>query len=169
MAEARTSAIPQVVVVPVTAGIVYVCLYYFFRHKVWKWRWVANFISVPNLSGVWEVEGKTLNPKPNINPTWRGKLVIEQDWDLIRVCLQTETSTSESIAAALQFDPIYGYHLLYTYTNVPKADSPNDMHSHRGAAHLTFDSDLTKAEGDYFNGRGRYSFGIMRLKRSAAA
>lgn len=157
---------PQVIIVPLTAGIVYACLYYVFKNKAWKWHWVAKFISIPDLSGAWEVEGETLNPKPNTNPTWVGKIIIYQDWDLIRVCLQTEASKSESIAAALQFDQIYGYHLLYTYRNEPKADSPSDMQSHRGAVHLTFNPDLTKAEGDYFNGRGRYSFGTMRLSRS---
>lgn len=160
---------PQIITVPVTAGVAYLGLYYLFKHKVWKWRWTAKLISVPDLSGVWDVEGNTLNPKEGINPNWSGRLTISQDWDMIRVSLQTENSRSESIAAALQFDPHYGYHLLYTYKNEPKAGSPLDMRDHRGAAHLTFDSDLAAAEGDYFNGRGRYSFGIMRLKRSVTA
>ena len=159
---------PQVIAVPITAGIVYIGIYYCFRYWIWKWPWVAKIISVPDLSGVWEVDGETLNPKPNMNPRWAGKLIITQDWDLIRVSLQTQNSRSESIAAALQFDPHYGYHLLYTYKNEPKTESALDMREHRGAAHLTFDAELTTAEGDYFNGRGRYSFGTMRLKRTRA-
>lgn len=156
---------PQVVSAPLTAGVVYLGLYYCFRYWVWKWKWVAKLIHVPDLSGVWEVEGKTLNPKSGIDPAWVGKLTVSQDWDLIRVSLQTGASRSESIAAALQHDAHYGYHLLYTYRNEPKANSPTDMAEHRGAVHLTFSADLMTAEGDYFNGRGRYTFGVMSLKR----
>lgn len=158
---------PQVVAVPLTGGIVYLVLYYVFRHWVWKLRWVAKLLKVPDLSGTWLCKGETLNPKEGIEPNWEGTVSITQDWDMIRVTIATATSRSESIAAALQYDPHLGYHLLYTYKNEPKADSPMDMVGHKGAAHLTFSDDLQSAEGDYFNGRGRYTFGVMKLRRSA--
>jgi hypothetical protein len=160
---------PQVVAVPVTTGIVYLVLYYFFRHWAWKWPWVAKFLKVPDLSGDWLCEGQTMNPKEGVQAAWKGTLSITQDWDMIRVSISTEQSRSESIAAALQFDPHHGYHLLYTYKNEPGAGSPVDMQHHRGAAHLTFSKDLLAAEGDYFNGRGRYTFGVMKLSRSMPA
>lgn len=156
---------PQVVAVPITAGIVYLGIYWLFRHYAWKWKWIKSFLKIPDLSGEWRCEGKTLNPRPGVRDTWAGTVKITQDWDQIRVSLHTDSSDSESIAAALQFDAHKGYHLLYTYKNEPRVDSPLDMQHHRGAVHLTFSPDLRTAEGDYFNGRGRYTFGTMKLVR----
>jgi transposase-like protein len=36
---------------------------------------------------------------------------------------------------------------------------------HRGSAELLFAHDLKTAEGDYFNGHGRYTYGTLKLRR----
>jgi hypothetical protein len=156
---------PQVLAVPVTAGLVYLAIYAIFRDYAWKWPKVNGWLQIPDLSGTWACEGVALNSRADVDPAWVGTITITQDWDKIRVSLQTGSSKSESISAALQFDEHHGCHLLYTYKNEPKADSPLEMQYHRGAVQLTFSADLSTAEGDYFNGRGRYTFGTMKLKK----
>ena len=156
---------PQVLAVPITAGFVYLALYALFKNYIWKWQRMQGVLKVPDLSGRWKCRGVSLNPKDGVTPDWTGVVSITQDWDVIRIQLETSSSMSNSIAAALQYDVLNGYHLLYTYKNEVKADSPRDMVGHRGAAHLTFSKDLKSCEGDYFNGRGRYTFGTMRLSK----
>lgn len=78
--------------------------------------------------------------------------------------LKTAQSASNSIAAALVYDQADGFRLLYNYKNEPRIGEVELM-AHRGAAELTFSADLTAADGEYFNGHGRFTFGNMKLTR----
>ena len=82
----------------------------------------------------------------------------------IRVGLKTAQSGSDSIAAALICDNADGYRLLYNYRNRPKIGEVN-LAAHLGFAELHFAKSLQTAEGEYFNGHGRYTFGTMHLER----
>jgi hypothetical protein len=39
------------------------------------------------------------------------------------------------------------------------------LNSHRGSEELTFSKDLPSAEGEYFNGHGRYNYRTIQLTR----
>lgn len=146
------------------AGAVFSVLYWFFDHYVWRWPAVAGLLKVPDLAGEWECLGKSLNDKGETLFDWKGIITIVQSWDKLRIRLKTERSGSNSIAAALSFDAADGFRLLYHYQNDPNVDQP-DLAPHRGFASITFAPDQKSGDGEYFNGRGRMTFGIMALRR----
>lgn len=156
--------VPSLVFWPLTAGVIYTVLYWWFETKFWKWKRVAKLLRVPNLSGTWQCQGQTINPDQSLGPQWNGELIVVQSWDRLRIHSRTPQSRSNSIAAALVHDEADGYRLLYNYKNEPNIDHP-ELTAHRGAAELLFDEQLNTARGEYFNGHGRYTFGTMMLTR----
>jgi len=156
--------LPPVVLSLVGAGSVFVALYWIFDRFLWRLPGVAMFLRVPNLSGDWHCDGQTLNPDKSPSYAWQATITIAQSWDRIRLHLATATSTSDSVAAAIAYDSIDGYHLLYHYRNTPAVTSV-DLAAHRGFGELIFSKDLRTATGEYFNGSGRFSFGTMRLRK----
>jgi hypothetical protein len=156
--------LPPIVLSLVGAGSVFVALYWIFDRFLWRFPGLDQILKVPNLSGEWCCDGKTLNPDKTPSYVWTGTIRIAQSWDKIRLHLVTASSTSDSVAAAITYDSIDGYHLLYHYRNTPSITSI-DLAAHRGFAELNFSPDLRTASGDYFNGGGRFTFGTMILKR----
>lgn len=156
-----TDHIPGLILWPLTAGIIYIGLYWIFESRIWKWGPLAKLLKVPDLSGEWDCQGHTINPSPI---DWEGEVIIIQSWDRLRVRLKTKQSGSNSIAAALVYDQADGFRLLYNYKNEPRI-SEKELVSHHGSAELTFSEDLMTAEGEYFNGHGRYTYGTMKLTR----
>jgi hypothetical protein len=53
---------------------------------------------------------------------------------------------------------------MYSYQNEPRIGEP-ELRSHVGYCELQLAEDLQSAEGDYFNNRGRVTFGRMKLIR----
>lgn len=153
--------VPGLVLWPLTAGAIYMVLYWLFESRIWKWPRLARVLKVPDISGTWRCEGLTLSPK---DATWEGEITIVQSWDKLRVRLKTKQSGSNSISAALVYDEADGFRLLYNYKNDPNIGE-SSLVSHRGSAELTFSPDLTTATGEYFNGHGRYTYGTMQLTR----
>lgn len=160
----RAPALPPLIMWPVTAGLVYSVLYWLFEKHVWKLPRLSKLLKVPNLSGDWYCNGQTINPDKTLGYVWKGEVAIIQSWDRLRVRLKTKQSASNSIAAALVYDQADGFRLLYNYKNEPRINE-KDLAAHRGSAELTFSPDLQTAEGEYFNGHGRYTFGTMKLRR----
>lgn len=158
--------VPQVVLWPVTAGLIYGGLYWLFDRYVWKLPRLTRLLHVPDLSGAWVCRGQTLKSDGSVDRNWTADVVIVQSWDRLRVRLKTTQSTSHSIAAALLYDQADGYRLLYNYRNEPRIGEP-DLAGHRGSAELLFTPDLKSAKGEYFNGHGRYTFGTLQLQRKA--
>jgi SMODS-associating 2TM, beta-strand rich effector domain len=156
--------LPPVVLSWVSAGAVYAVLYWLFDRHVWKLPWLSGVLRVPDLSGQWHCDGQTVNPDKTPGYVWQGTITIVQSWDRLRVRLKTKQSGSNSIAAALVDDQADGFRLMYNYTNEPNINEP-ELAAHRGFADLTFSKDLQTAEGEYFNGHGRFTFGIMKLRR----
>jgi len=148
----------------VGAGTVFFVLYWLFDKYVWRWPRLNKFLKVPNLIGDWECIGQTLNPDGTPSYSWNGTVTIIQSWDKLRVRLKTAQSGSNSITAALIWDEADGYRLLYNYRNDPKIGE-TELKSHLGFADLTFAKDCQSAEGGYFNGHGRFTFGTMQLRR----
>lgn len=158
--------VPGLILWPLTAGVIYSVLYWVFNAYVWRHSRIASLLKVPNLAGSWTCEGQTINPDKSPGYVWNAEVVIVQSWDKLRVRLKTAQSSSSSVAAALVYDEADGYRLLYNYRNDPQIGEP-DLVAHRGAAELLFAHDLQSAKGEYFNGHGRYTFGSMKLTRSA--
>lgn len=144
------------------AGMVYLGIYFLFSRWLWSHRWLAKILKAPNLAGTWKCEGVTTSEAPDI--AWQGVVTIEQDWDRIRVHSRTAQSSSVSVSAALQYDPVGGHRLLYHYRNEPRPGEEASLGQHHGFAELVFLSDQ-EAEGHYFNGRGRQTFGRMKLTK----
>lgn len=159
-----TGHVPGLVLWPVTASLIYAGLYWLFDKHVWKIGAIAKLLKVPNLAGKWHCDGQTINPDKTLGYKWVGEVTIIQSWDKLRVRLKTTQSASNSIAAALVYDQADGFRLLYNYKNEPRIDEA-ELAAHRGAAELIFSADLTTAEGEYFNGHGRFTFGNMKLTR----
>lgn len=156
--------LPPSILSLVGAGTVFVVLYWILDRFAWRWRVVSKLLKVPNLSGEWECTGKTINAQGESIFDWTAKVTIIQTWDRIRVRLKTDTSASNSTSAALIHDEADGFRLFYSYSNEPKMGQ-HELHAHRGSAEITFAKDVQSAEGEYFNGYGRYTFGRMSLKR----
>jgi hypothetical protein len=149
----------------VGAGAIFTLLYWIFNRYAWRWGRLRALLKVPDLSGEWECAGKSLNVDGTLKFPWKGSVTILQTWDKLRIRLKTEQSGSNSIAAALIYDAIDGYVLLYHYRNDPNVSEPQ-LRSHHGFASLTFDKKCKSAKGEYFTGHTRSSFGTMRLQRN---
>ena len=162
------SNVPPALLSLVGAGMIFAVLYWFFDNHAWRWAPIGGWLKAPDLSGEWSCKGISLNPDGSIQFDWTGEMTISQSWDKIRVRLKTPTSGSHSIAAALLCDATDGYRLLYHYRNDPKtgqAALQAGLEPHRGFADLLFASNRLSAEGDYFNGAGRFTFGTMKLTK----
>lgn len=158
------SHVPPLVLWPLSAGLIYAALYWWFESRVWKQPRLAGLLKVPDLAGAWKCEGQTLNPDKTPGFKWEAEVTIVQSWDKLRVQLKTSQSRSNSIAAALVHDQAEGFRLLYNYKNEPGIGEI-ELNSHKGSAEITFASDLKTGYGEYFNGHGRYTFGTMKLTR----
>ena len=157
--------LPPAVLSLAGAGVVFGVLYWLFDRFAWRWTYLSKLVRVPDLSGDWQCEGQTINTDGSAGYVWQASVTIVQSWDKIRVRLATSQSGSNSITAALICDEADGFHLLYNYRNDPRIGE-TELKSHLGFAELVFSKDRTKAEGEYFNGHGRFTFGTMKLKRA---
>lgn len=156
--------LPPAVLSVAGAGTVFGVLYWIFNRYAWRWRYPGSLLKVPDLSGDWHCDGQTLNPDGSPSYAWEGRVTIVQSWDKLRIRLKTRQSGSNSITAALIYDEADGYKLLYNYRNDPRAGQA-ELKSHLGFGELVFAKDLQTAEGEYFNGHGRFTGGTMRLRR----
>lgn len=159
--------IPPAVISLIGAGSIFTVLYWFVDRHAWKWAPVGGWLKAPDLSGEWNCQGTSLKPDGSVAFAWSGTVTIVQSWDKIRVRLRTRKSGSNSLAAALVCDEADGFRLLYNYRNDPRAGEP-ELKSHRGFAELVFSPDRTTAEGEYFNGQGRFTFGTIKLVKGVA-
>jgi hypothetical protein len=148
----------------VGAGAVFGVLYWIFNRYAWRWPLLNLAVKVPDLSGEWKCTGKTYNADGSIQYEWKADVTIYQCWDKIRVKLKTEQSGSDSIAAALVCDEDDGYRLLYNYRNHPRIGEVG-LKAHVGFCDIIFAKNLKSGEGEYFNGRGRNTFGTMHFLR----
>ena len=154
--------IPPAILSLIGASTIFTVLYWFLDKHAWRWAPVGGWLKAPDLSGEWICEGESLGTDGLAKFTWSGTITIIQSWDKIRVRLRTPTSASNSLAAALVCDEADGFRLLYNYRNDPKVGEP-ELQSHRGFADLVFAHDRQSAEGEYFNGHGRFTFGKLKL------
>lgn len=151
----------QVVMWPATAAVVFPLAHMAFNKWAWKWPGLSKLLDIPDLNGKWTCEGLTVSDDPP--SPWSGTITVHQTWEKIKIHLRTATSRSESVSAALIHEPGVGHRLMYSYRNLP--DMGEKMSPHVGFCELLFDERLGLAEGDYFNNKGRTTFGRMRLSK----
>ncbi|MEF8699264.1 MAG: hypothetical protein V5B33_08045 [Candidatus Accumulibacter sp. UW20] len=155
--------IPAILMLPLSAGIIYPLVHWFFDHRAWRHPKVLQFLGVPDLNGDWLCEGTTID-NGEIRFQWTATVTISQTWEKIRVYLNTGFSSSASVSAALLKEPGRGFILMYSYRNAPKIGE-KELCSHVGYCELTFNAPADAAEGEYFNNKGRITYGRMKLKR----
>lgn len=157
--------IPQFIFWPLTAGFFYALIRSLFGSFVWRWNPVVYLTGAPSLEGQWNVEGQTLDKEMSPIHSWRAVITITQTWEKIRIHLKSENgSISSSISAALIPEKGIGYRLLYSYEN-EGSHREAGMSPHIGFADVLFSNNLKTAEGDYFNNKGRYTFGRIKLTK----
>lgn len=153
-----------VVIYPINAGLFYFLGHLAFNKYIWRCRIFQAMLGVPDLNGVWACKGFTKDNDGNVTYEWDATVTINQTWEKIRVYLTTGQSSSRSKSASLVKEPGRGYVLMYSYQNEPRIGEP-ELRSHVGYCELQLDEDLKIAEGDYFNNKGRITFGRMKLAR----
>ena len=156
--------LPQVILWPLTAVAIFPFVHWIFNRFVWKWARVVSWLKIPDLNGEWNCQARTLNMDKAVLHEWSGTVTITQTWEKIWVNLRTPQSNSYSEAAALIREPDGCFRLMYRYKNEPKMGEP-ELATHVGFAELRFAKGLKSAEGDYFNSKGRYTFGTINLRR----
>lgn len=157
--------VPELIMLPVTATTVFAVLFAIFDKFAWKLWGLKTIVGVPDISGCWILTGQSYDVEQNPTFEWDGKINITQKYEHISVHLQTETSESHSVSAAIVPEGMSGFRLIYAYRNEPKPGQ-KELNSHIGHCELLFDPTLSTAEGNYFNSGGRFTLGTMQLKRS---
>ncbi len=152
------------VILPVNAAAFYFLGHLAFNKWIWRRQFVQGLLGVPDLNGEWDCYGTTKDNEGNTTYEWKATVTITQTWEKIRVYLNTGQSSSRSKSASLVKEPGCGYVLMYSYQNEPRIGEP-ELRSHVGYCELQLSEDLKSAEGDYFNNKGRITFGRMKLVR----
>ncbi len=151
----------------VSSTIYYLTYEQWFCKKLWKTIIFQKILSTPNLNGIWDMKGESVNTLKGVF-LFEGEIKIIQEFNKISICLITKNSDSSSISAQLTKNSDGNYKLDYTYSNNPKDNSEmnRDMRKHDGHCTIIFSPDLKTAECKYFNdGRERTSYGTMKLTR----
>lgn len=150
--------------ITVTTGIVYLLLHWIFNKWVWK---KTPWLDIPDLTGVWSVDGKTLTEDGQAKYEWTAKLDINQTWKQILVGIETASSQSESYTATLvkRHGARGGWVLSYSYRNEPNLEQSHELNAHKGFCEVEIDKDLKIGKATYFNSGGRRTYGIMHLTK----
>jgi len=143
----------------------YGLFYAIFNKYLWRWRILQaiGVVKIPDLSGTWN--GHVASSFDKHATRYDATFKIFQNWAQISVILETNYSKSSSLIAAIITKNPGGAVLSYEYLNEPVPNAKHTMHTHRGAARLTMQSDGKVLEGEYYTGRDRQNFGILRFKR----
>jgi hypothetical protein len=144
---------------------VYGIVYWLYNRCAWKWRPCGLRLSeIPNFSGTWFGE---LHSNHAEGTKLHGMMHVHQTWTDICVEFDSQKSRSYSLMAAVNVTPGPTEGLTFQYTNAPRHDATETMNAHVGLNHLRLLPDGKTLEGDYFSGRGRQTFGRMKLMRIA--
>lgn len=143
----------------------YGLFYTIFNRYLWKSRLlrIIGLVKVPNLNGTWNGDLSSSFDKQATkkNATIR----ISQTWTGISIHLETDSSKSHSLIAAIMTKSPIGAVLSYEYLNEPLPNAKDTMHCHRGTCRLTIQSDENILDGQYYSGRDRQNFGTLRFEQ----
>lgn len=145
----------------------YGLLYTIFDRYLWKWELLRRIgvVKVPDLNGTWN--GHLASSFDKHATKQDGTIKIFQSWSRISIILETEYSKSYSVIAGIITKNPSGVVVTYEYLNEPKPNAKLTMHTHRGTVRLTVETDRKAFEGEYYSGRDRQNFGILRFERVA--
>ena len=164
----------------VATGAIYAFLQWGFNTWGWKYAWKFGLLSIPDLNGVWEVEGKSLGEDGKLKVLldennenvfeWKSELDIEQNWQRIAILSETQKSDSQSYTTTMYRKPGTkgGWVVSYSYRNVPKQQERGELNDHKGFCEIEFSQDLHTGKATYFNSQGRRTYGDMLLKRKSS-
>jgi len=156
---------PSTVITAVPVFSIFLGIYWLFNNKLWKVRWLRSRLLIPDLNGVWSLDGLSiLRRGETVNYPWAGEVRITQSWTKILIHLRTSQSSSKSVSASISQEPGIGYRLLYNYTNNPDADQL-ELRRHDGSADILFTADCLGGEGHYFTDQNRLTVGKMGLTK----
>ncbi|EXI08889.1 hypothetical protein APD05_08345 [Acinetobacter nosocomialis] len=147
--------IPNFISTAILTALLFFVIYYSFNHWIWKVKYISKFLKFPNISGDWNCNGISSFEEFS----WTAKIKITQTWDRLRIVFITENSSSESVSAAIIYDDIKGYTLVYNYRNQPDSLDDEHLKTHIGFVELKLDLDKNQAIGNYYNVSGRKTFG----------
>ena len=119
-------------------------------------------MGIPDLNGIWE--GQVESSYQEGRAVYPVSIVIKQRWSRMVVTLETDYSRSHSIAASLRTDDTPNPELSYLYINEPKATAVSTMNMHRGTTVVELKNGIL--DGEYYTGRGRMTFGTIKLTRT---
>lgn len=142
-------------------------IYWLYDKYLWKTSLIQklDWIKTPNISGKWNAQIKTSHD--DFSEIVSGKAIIRQTAFKISIALETETSRSNSIHAALmRTEKVSEYELTYNYINHPKADSIETMSIHFGTTHVSITDDENQMDGEYYTGRNRQNFGRITFHKN---
>lgn len=144
----------------------YGLLHTIFNKYLWKWRVLRTIgvVKVPDLNGTWK--GYVTSSFDEYAVKYDATIRISQNWTRIAIILETNYSKSRSLIAAIVTEDPSGTVLSYEYLNEPLPNAKHTMHTHRGTARLAIQSSGKVLEGEYYTGRDRQNFGILRFERT---
>lgn len=145
---------------------IYGVLFLFFNRYLWKIKIFHSIgvINTPDINGEWK--GYLKSSFDNFVQEYETKIVVKQHWTSIDISFSTQTSNGKSVVAAIEMGSKEDADLTYTYLNDPVASAHPQMNIHKGTSILCFSDNFTKAEGDYYGGRGRMQYGEIHLERT---
>lgn len=150
---------------PPTIMAVYGLCHWLYSRHAWKWRVFGLQLSgIPDYSGAWFGELQSSHAE---SISQHGLMHIHQTWAELCVELECQKSRSYSLMAVVNVTPGLTEGLTFEYINTPRNDAKETMNAHVGLNHLRLSPDGKILEGDYFSGRGRQTFGRMKLIRIA--
>ena len=135
-----------------------------FDNWLWRWRFlrVLRLINVPNLRGEWA--GEIASSYTQFEHPLPVTVTIEQTWTKMVVRLKAAESRSWSLTASVLTNAPEGLVLTYLFDNQPEAEANSSMQRFRGTTVLVHVAP-DRLEGDYYTGRGRGTYGSLKLRR----
>jgi hypothetical protein len=133
-----------------------------FLHRAYELHGWRVFRSTPDFRGTWVGWADSTHANGTRSPV---VLHIRQTWTRISICLESETSVSRSLMAAVHTRDGSRPGVSYEYLNEPKARTVSTLHIHRGTVALRLGAAPDELEGDYYTGRDRSNVGTLAIRR----
>ncbi|MFA6089359.1 MAG: hypothetical protein WC755_05820 [Candidatus Woesearchaeota archaeon] len=143
-----------------SALTIFFLMFFLFDRYIWKLPVLSFLSKTPVLEGDWK--GYITSTHNNHKSRYSVKLSITQTWSKIQINMRCNSSKSKSNSAVIiQNDS--DIELIYTYKNIPKANSVITMNRHIGTVELSLNKNTL--EGEYYTNRDRTNQGYIKLNK----
>lgn len=149
-----------------TPMAIYLALRSVFANHIWKWdllhRW--GVVRIPIVSG--NYKGHLWTSFDEHGEKHPCELTISQTWTNISIRGRFPQSRSYNMVSGISVQGTDAPRLTYEYWNEPVSGSPTPMVPHRGTVwfDIKHDADGTDLDGEYYTGRGRATFGRIKVR-----